>query len=91
VALQIPQQRDALFEPLQILGHGAVFASGVEVRRKTAVFPGRDGGRRLFLNPQRPESGEEWEYGTPTQGSESCSRTSVLLRHTPIVRIAWRR
>ena len=44
VALQILQQRDALFEPLQILGHGAAFASGVEVRRKAALFPGEDGG-----------------------------------------------
>src|SRR6516162_884637 len=49
MALQVLQQRDALFEPLQILGHGAVFASRVESRRKTAVFPGKDGGRRRFF------------------------------------------
>jgi len=44
VALQILQQWDALFEPLQIFVHGAVFASGVEVRRKAALLPGEDGG-----------------------------------------------
>ena len=68
MALQILQQRDALFEPLQIPGHGAVFASGVEVRRKAALFPGKDGGRPFFLNPQGPEPGEKREYGVPAQG-----------------------
>jgi hypothetical protein len=47
VALQILQQRDALFEPLQILGHGAVVASRVERRRKAGRFPGKDGGRQF--------------------------------------------
>src|SRR6266851_1573747 len=61
VALQIVQQRDTLFEPLQILGHGAVFASRVEIRWKAAVFPGKDGGRRRFLKPQGPEPGEKRE------------------------------
>ena len=46
MALQILQQWDVLFEPLQILGHGVDFASRVERRRKAAVFPGKDGGRR---------------------------------------------
>jgi hypothetical protein len=49
VALQIFQQRNALFEPLQILGHGAVFASEVERRRKAAGFPGKDGGRGVVF------------------------------------------
>ena len=67
MALQILQQRDTLFEPLQILGHGAAFASRVESRRKAAVFPGKDGGREHFLKPQGPESGKEGEYGLPAQ------------------------
>jgi hypothetical protein len=48
VALQILQQRNALFEPLQILGHGAGFAFRVKRRRKAAAMPGKDGGRRVF-------------------------------------------
>src|SRR4029453_3979816 len=68
VALQIFQQRNALFEPLQILGHSAVFASKAALRRKEAGFPGKDGGRRGFLNPQRPKTSEKWEYGVPAQG-----------------------
>jgi hypothetical protein len=67
VALQILQQRHALFEPLQIVGHRAVFASRMSVEAKQRVFPGKNGGRRQFLNPQRPESGEKWEYGVPSQ------------------------
>ena len=62
VTLQILQQRNALLEPLQILGHGAAIASRVELRRKAAAFPGKDGGRRSFLNSQRPEAGEKREY-----------------------------
>ena len=67
MALQILQQRNALFEPLQIVGHRAVFASKDERRRKPAVFPGKDGGRRQFLKPQRPEPREKWKYGVPAQ------------------------
>jgi hypothetical protein len=67
VALQILQQRNLLFEPLQIVGHRAVFASKDERRRKPVVFPGKDGGRRQFLKPQRPEPGEKWKYGVPAQ------------------------
>jgi hypothetical protein len=36
VALQILQQRNALFEPLQILGHDAVFASRVKLTAESS-------------------------------------------------------
>lgn len=67
VALQILQQRDALFEPLQIVGHSASLPPRVEHRSKATIFPGKDGGRRWFLKPQRPEPGEKGEYGVPAQ------------------------
>jgi hypothetical protein len=38
VALQILQQRYALFEPLQILGHDAVFASRVELTAESSAL-----------------------------------------------------
>ena len=67
VALQILQQRNALFEPLQIVGHRAVFRLQGERRRKAAGFPGKDGGRRQFLKAQGPDPGEKWKYGVPAQ------------------------
>src|SRR6266852_5302000 len=39
----------------------------VERRRKAAVFPGKDGGRRQFLKPQGPKPREKREHGVPAQ------------------------
>lgn len=65
VTLQVLQQRDALFEPFQILGHGAVSRLQVERRRKAVRFPGKDGGRQFVSEPQGPETGKKREYAVP--------------------------
>src|SRR6266568_1376230 len=42
---QIIEQRKALFEFFDVLAHGAVLPPGGERRRKSPVFPGKDGGQ----------------------------------------------
>jgi hypothetical protein len=67
VALQVLQQRDSFFEPLQILGHGVFSHPESSLGRKAAIFPGEDGGRHSLLNPQGPEPGEKRKSGVPAQ------------------------
>src|SRR5487761_2694660 len=67
VLLQVFQQRNPLFEPLKIGAHDAVFVSMDERRRRSAVFPGKDGGRPRLLNSQGPKPGEKQEDGLPVQ------------------------
>jgi len=51
VALQILQQRNALFEPLQILGHDAVFLQGRAYGGKQRSSQARMVGGAVFLEP----------------------------------------
>src|SRR6516165_8440418 len=68
VPLQVLQQRNMLFEPIQILAHGLSFPPTVERTESAAVFPGEDGGRLIFLRGARartaPETGRGWASST---------------------------
>jgi hypothetical protein len=69
VALQVIQQRNTLLEPLQILGHGAVFASESRVGGTQSYSQARMvGGAGFSLNSQRPEAREKRVHGVPAQG-----------------------
>jgi hypothetical protein len=67
VPLQVLQQRNMLFEPIQILTHGLSFPPTVERKESTAVFPGKGGGRQFFSEAQGPEPRQKREEGGPAQ------------------------
>src|SRR5580658_7970770 len=75
VPLQVFQQRKALFEPFQILAHGGCFSSRVKRRRRTAAFPGEDGGLRSFFQSRKGQNRSK-------QGNRVCQRS----RRSPRVR-----
>jgi len=46
---------------------GAGVPSRSRVKERQPAFPGKDGGRRSFLNAQGPKAAEKWEDGGPEQ------------------------
>ena len=80
VPRQVLQQRQALFEPFQILVPGLNAPSRVERQRTTIVFPGKEGGRLQFF--QRRKGQNRARNGNTVgqhKGRESCTRVWVPL------------
>jgi hypothetical protein len=73
VPLQVFQQRKALFEPFQILAHGAGFPSRVKPRRRKAAFPSKNDGRLSFFRAarSRTDRNKGIEFAGTTAGNPS--------------------